>query len=52
MFRVIVLFASLLCASAFRIVNNARARSSLRMSFENEPGVLKPTGYFDPLGNI
>ena len=30
----------------------ARSGASLKMSFEDELGVLPPVGFFDPLGNF
>ena len=36
-------------AAAFAPVQNARQSTALK-AFESEPGVLQPTGYFDPLG--
>lgn len=52
MFRFVVLLASLLSAAAFRpaAMRTAGSKSSLKMSFEGEVGVLPPVGYFDPLG--
>jgi len=51
MFRAIVFVASLIGASAFAPSTSRVVSSSLKMSaFENEIGVLKPTGFWDPLG--
>lgn len=51
MFRALMIVASLVGASAFAPTSSRVASSSLRMSdFENEVGVLKPTGFWDPLG--
>jgi hypothetical protein len=51
MFRFTVLLASLLAVAAFA-PRGMRASSSraLSMKFENEVGVLPPTGFWDPLG--
>ena len=49
MFRAIAILASLLGASAFSPVSKS-TRSSLKMSFDKELGVLAPTGFWDPLG--
>jgi hypothetical protein len=44
-------FASLIAgAAAFAPSKQARSASSLSMSYENELGVIPPTGFFDPLG--
>jgi hypothetical protein len=47
------LFISLLASvSAFApLANKAAGLSKMRMSYENEVGVLPPTGFFDPLGS-
>ena len=38
-------------AAAFApVANQASSSSALKATFENEPGVLPPTYYFDPLG--
>jgi len=49
MFRVIVVLASLLVASAFMPASRV-SRSVLKMGYENEVGALPPTGFWDPLG--
>eukprot|EP01036_Dinobryon_divergens_P027437 gene27437-36212_t len=47
-----VLFISLLASvSAFApLANKAASLAKVRMSYDNEVGVLPPTGFFDPLG--
>ena len=50
MFKFVVLLASLLSAAAFAPASRMGASSSLKMSFENELGVLPPVGFWDPLG--
>jgi len=37
-------------AAAFTVPNSHGASSQLKMSYESEPGVIAPTGYFDPAG--
>ena len=50
MFRAITILASFVGASAFAPVSTRATSSSLKMSYENELGVLPPVGFFDPLG--
>ena len=51
MFRALVVLASIVGASAFApAARSVRSSSSLKMGYESEPGVLAPTGFFDPLG--
>ena len=50
MFRAIAILASFVGASAFAPVSTRATSSSLKMSYENELGVLPPVGFFDPLG--
>jgi hypothetical protein len=52
MFRLFVVCAALLCASAFNMgrIPARSSRSALKMQFDDQPGVLPPTGYWDPLG--
>ena len=45
----VVLAAALVGASAFAPSSSVRS-SALKMSFENELGVIRPTGFWDPLG--
>jgi Chlorophyll A-B binding protein len=47
----LAVFASLLAsAAAFAPAQTGKASSALKMSYENELGVIEPTGFFDPLG--
>jgi len=52
MFKYIVAFlASIAAVSAFAPVSRSATKAvSLKMSFEDEIGVLSPTGFWDPLG--
>ena len=51
MFRFAAIFALLATATAFAPAGRMSARSSsLSMQFEDEIGVLVPTGFWDPLG--
>jgi len=53
MFRTIAILASILSAAAFApVMKNARTSMNLKMSFEDELGVLPPVGYWDPLGLV
>ena len=45
----VVLAAALVGANAFAPSSSVRS-SALKMSFENELGVIRPTGFWDPLG--
>jgi hypothetical protein len=49
MFRLTVVLASLLSAAAFAPVARVARSSSLKMGFENEIGVQRPLGFWDPL---
>jgi hypothetical protein len=42
--------ASLISVAAFSPARMATKATGLKMSFENEPGVLPPVGFFDPYG--
>jgi hypothetical protein len=47
----LAVFASLLVgAAAFAPAQTGKASTAIKMSYENELGVIKPTGFFDPLG--
>lgn len=52
MFKLTVLLATLLSVAAFAPSARMSMRSShkLAMGFENDVGVLPPTGFWDPLG--
>eukprot|EP01038_Epipyxis_sp_PR26KG_P011169 gene11169-14988_t len=51
MFKAILVLASIFSVCAFNVAPRASlAPVSLKMSFENEAGVLPPTGFWDPLG--
>jgi len=50
MFRIALLFSALTAAFAFSPARVSRQPSALKMSFENEIGVLPPVGFWDPLG--
>jgi len=50
MFRAIAIIASLVGASAFSSASRSSRSAALKMSFDNEVGVLAPTGFWDPLG--
>ena len=50
MFRLLSLLSLLSSAVAFAPSASRASASSLKMSFENELGVLPPIGYWDPLG--
>mmetsp|Transcript_16985 Transcript_16985/g.15339 ORF Transcript_16985/g.15339 Transcript_16985/m.15339 type:complete len:202 (+) Transcript_16985:40-645(+) len=52
MFRVIALLACLLSVVAFAPISRIARSSKLSMSFDNEVGVLPPTGFWDPLGLV
>ena len=45
-----VLVSLIAGAAAFAPAKQALSSSSLQMSYENELGVIPPTGFFDPLG--
>ena len=45
-----LLAALLSTAAAFAPSQNAMRSSALQMGYENELGVIAPTGFFDPLG--
>ena len=45
-----VLFPVVILVAAFAPVSRINSRSSLKMAFENEPGVIAPTGFWDPFG--
>ena len=45
-----LLAALLSTAAAFAPSKNAMRSSALQMGYENELGVIAPTGFFDPLG--
>ena len=50
MFRLTAVLASLLSVAAFApVARVARSGSSLKMGFENEIGVQRPLGFWDPL---
>jgi hypothetical protein len=47
----LAVFASLLAgAAAFAPAQTGKASTAIKMSYENELGVIAPTGFFDPLG--
>jgi hypothetical protein len=47
----LAVFASLLAgAAAFAPAQTGKASTAVKMSYENELGVVSPTGFFDPLG--
>jgi Chlorophyll A-B binding protein len=47
----LAVFASLIAgAAAFAPAQTGKASTALKMSYENELGVIAPTGFFDPLG--
>jgi hypothetical protein len=47
----LAVFASLLAgAAAFAPAQTGKASTALKMSYENELGVIAPTGFFDPYG--
>ncbi|KAJ1436847.1 chlorophyll a/b-binding protein domain-containing protein [Ochromonadaceae sp. CCMP2298] len=50
MFKFVVILASLVSATAFTMAPRTVRSSSLKMSFEDELGVLPPVGFWDPLG--
>eukprot|EP00600_Ochromonadales_sp_CCMP1393_P006763 CAMPEP_0174967658 /NCGR_PEP_ID=MMETSP0004_2-20121128/7704_1 /TAXON_ID=420556 /ORGANISM="Ochromonas sp., Strain CCMP1393" /LENGTH=198 /DNA_ID=CAMNT_0016216811 /DNA_START=50 /DNA_END=646 /DNA_ORIENTATION=+ len=51
MFKYIAILASLASVSAFvGVPRAARSSAALKMSFEDELGVLPPVGFWDPLG--
>ena len=50
MFRALAILASIAGASAFAPVARVARASSLKMGYESEIGVIKPTGFFDPFG--
>mmetsp|Transcript_3648 Transcript_3648/g.3767 ORF Transcript_3648/g.3767 Transcript_3648/m.3767 type:complete len:199 (+) Transcript_3648:56-652(+) len=50
MIRAAVVLASILSAAAFSPARVNTRSNALRMGFESEPGVLPPTGFWDPLG--
>ena len=51
MFKAIAILASLVSVAAFTPARLSSGRSaSLKMGFEDAPGVLPPVGFFDPLG--
>lgn len=51
MFKLVAVLASLVGAAAFTSTSSRIAsRSALKMSYEDELGVLPPTGFWDPLG--
>jgi hypothetical protein len=45
-----VLAALLSSAAAFAPAKSAARTSAVQMGYENELGVIAPTGFFDPLG--
>jgi hypothetical protein len=49
MFRFISIIASLVSVAAFAPTGR-QSHAALKMSYENEVGVLPPVGFFDPLG--
>lgn len=49
MFRAAAVLASFVGVSAFAPASRVASSSALKMSFENELGVTKPLGYWDPL---
>lgn len=52
MFRATAILASLVSASAFAPSARVSTRSALQMGYENELGVTKPAGFWDPLGTL
>ena len=44
-----ILAALLSSAAAFAPAKSASGSSALQMGYENEVGVIAPTGFFDPL---
>ena len=50
MFKYVAILASLMGAAAFVPASRVSTRSSLKMNFKDEIGVIPPTGFFDPLG--
>lgn len=51
MFRLVAFVALLVSAAAFMpAMRSMNGRSALKMNYENEAGVVQPTGFFDPLG--
>ena len=51
MFKAIAILASLVSVAAFTPARPSSGRAaSLKMGFEDTPGVLPPEGFFDPLG--
>lgn len=50
MFKFVAILSLLSGAAAFGPMGFRTASSALKMSFENELGVLPPVGYWDPLG--
>jgi hypothetical protein len=54
MFKLTILLATLLSVAAFAPSARMSMRSThkLAMGFENDVGVLPPTGFWDPLGEV
>merc|ERR1719498_2237051 len=47
---ILLLVVSLVAVTAFAPVSRMNSRSSMKMAFESEPGVIAPTGFWDPFG--
>jgi hypothetical protein len=52
MFKIIIVLSYFFSTLAFSSVARVPRSSVMKMSYDNEIGVLPPVGFWDPLGNV